>query len=282
MCYYNGIRVTHGEYLRLKDLEKLFAPIHMPLVQGPMYAPDVRYPVLRATAEKSDFEIVPMDWGFLPEESKWPFLKDREQVDRWRKGYKDAAGWHKGYTTLNATCENLLINEKGNTSLYASAARARRILIPSTGFFEWRHLPELGKKGQPLKSTLKIPHFIYLPEHVAVGKPFYMAGIYNTWVDDSTGESVDTFAILTTVANHLMQQIHNSKNRMPTILEEDLAYEWLFGNLSDARILEIAATQFPARRMWAHTVEKKFIEAVDPTIPYDYKDSRLILEKEVA
>ena len=48
-----------------------------------------------------------------------------------------------------------------------------------------------------------------------------------------------------------MEQIHNSKKRMPTILTEDLAWEWLFGNLDEERITEIARYQFPTEQMEA-------------------------------
>ncbi|MEO6844404.1 MAG: hypothetical protein ABI184_04465 [Ginsengibacter sp.] len=41
-----------------------------------------------------------------------------------------------------------------------------------------------------------------------------MAGIYNTWTDQETGETVDTFAIVTPRANSLMQQVYRSKKRM--------------------------------------------------------------------
>ena len=30
-----------------------------------------------------------------------------------------------------------------------------------------------------------------------------------------------------------MQQVHNTKKRMPTILNDDLAYEWIFGDLTE-------------------------------------------------
>jgi hypothetical protein len=69
-----------------------------------------------------------------------------------------------------------------------------------------------------------------------------------------------------------MAQVHNAKKRMPTILNEDLAYECIFGKLSKERILEIAATQYPAAKMWAHTVAKDFKNALDPTAPFDYGD----------
>jgi len=45
-----------------------------------------------------------------------------------------------------------------------------------------------------------------------------MAGIWQLWKDTETGEYVETFSIVTTSANKLMEQIHNSTKRMPTIL----------------------------------------------------------------
>ena len=283
MCYYNGIKVTHGEFLRLKHLEKAVAEIIIPVMEGPLYVPGATYPVLKPVAGKEDFELANMEWGFLPSENDWPFLKNRLEVDRWRRGYKDGGGeWHNGYTTLNATCENLFVNDRGKPSLFRSAAMERRVLIPSTGFFEWQHLPQIGKKGQQLKAMAKYPYYIYLPESREAGKPFYMAGISNPWTDPETGEHVDTFTITTAVANGLMKQVHNVKKRMPTILNEDLAYEWIFGKLSKERILEIAATQYPAGKMWAHTVAKDFKNALDPTLAFDYADLVPGLIKEAA
>lgn len=37
--------------------------------------------------------------------------------------------------------------------------------------------------------------------------------------------------------------------RMPAILNEHLAYEWMFDNLDETRILEIASTQIPVEEM---------------------------------
>jgi putative SOS response-associated peptidase YedK len=284
MCYFNGIKVTHGEFLRLKQLERVITKsFSIPVFEGPLYEPNATYPVLKPISGKEDFDIVEMEWGFLPGEKEWPFLKEREEVYKWRKGYKDEKGeWHNGYTTLNATCENLFINERGKPSLYRVAATERRILVPSTGFFEWRHLPQIGKKGQPLKSLAKYPYYIYLPEFKKNDKPFYMAGIWNPWTDSKTGEHVETFAIVTAAANSLMAQVHNAKKRMPCILNEDLAYEWMFGKLSNERILEIAATQHSASEMWAHTIAKDFKLAIDPTAPFDYGDAVPELIKEAA
>ncbi len=64
-------------------------------------------------------------------------------------------------------------------------------------------------------------------------------GIWTPWRDKNTGGYVESFAIVTTKAKKLMEQVHNSKKRMPTILNEDLAYEWMFGKLDEKRITEI-------------------------------------------
>ena len=70
-----------------------------------------------------------------------------------------------------------------------------------------------------------------------------MAGIWIPWTGKITGEYVESFSIVTTKANHLIEQVHNTKKRMPTILNEDLAYEWMFGKLDEKRIAEIATFQ---------------------------------------
>lgn len=281
MCYYNNIKVTHGELIQLKQLAKMMSPVNIPVLEGPLYS--AKHPVLKPIAGKEDFEIVNMEWGFIPNPKQWPFLKTREQVDKWRRGYADPVkGFIPGFTTLNAKCENIFINERGMESMYAEAAMERRMLMLSTGFFEWRHLPQIGKKGQPLKAMAKYPYFVYIPELLDSGKPFYMPGIWNPWTDLETGEYVETYASTTTKANFLMRQVHNAKLRMPTILNEDLAYEWMFGKLSKERILEIAATQYPSGKMWAYTIDKDFKNAVDTLAPFDYGDLVPALIQEAA
>jgi len=57
--------------------------------------------------------------------------------------------------------------------------------------------------------------------------PFAFAGLWNAWTDKSTGEQLKTFTILTTEANKLMSEIHNSKKRMPVIVLNET--KWLMG-----------------------------------------------------
>jgi putative SOS response-associated peptidase YedK len=91
-----------------------------------------------------------------------------------------------------------------------------------------------------------------------------MAGVWNTWTDYSTGETKNSFGIITTEANELMAKIHNVKKRMPTILDEDLGKAWVTENLNSNEIQEIAGTRINAHAMQAHTVAKNFMQSNDP------------------
>lgn len=107
-----------------------------------------------------------------------------------------------------------------------------RCLILSSGFFEWRHFKPEGEKKE-----LAYPYFISLKN-----KPyFFMAGIYLPWVDIESGETLDTFDIITTNANGIMEQIHNKKKRMPVILSEDQASDWLNSNLFESKLMKLAS-----------------------------------------
>jgi len=261
MCYYNGVKVTRTEYIRLKQLEKLVANydfLNKPLQIGFEYAP---HPVLKRIPNQQDFDIVQMEWGFIPS-----YIQSRDQATKMRFGYKDENGlFHPMILTLNAVSEELLLPRK----IFRDAALQRLCLVLSTGFFEWRHIFPLNKKtGKPLKTATKYPYYIKLKDR----EYFFMAGIWQPWTDKATGEHVETFAIITTKANTLMEQIHNSKKRMPTILDEDHAWEWLFGDLDEKRILAIAQSQFPSQLMEACTISKDFRDALEPAEPFQYED----------
>jgi putative SOS response-associated peptidase YedK len=261
MCYYNGQKVTRAESIRLKHLEKLVAKYDFfksDLLVGFDYSAKA---VCKPLEGVDDFDIVQMEWGFIP-----GYLKSRDDVFKMRNGYKDATDNFKPpILTLNAVCEALL--EPGK--IYRDAAFHRRCLILSTGFFEWRHVFSINKRtGQPNKTAIKYPYYITVKDK----EYFYMAGLWQPWTDKGSGEYVESCTIITTKANPLMEQIHNSKKRMPTILNEDLAYEWMFGKMDEKRILEIAATQFPASEMEACPIAKDFRDTLEPTKPFTYAD----------
>ena len=124
-----------------------------------------------------------MQWGLVP---SW--TGEREQAELIRKG------------TYNARAETL--HEKPS---FKQPLVSGRCLVIARGFFEWQ-----------LVNGAKIPWYISL----ASAKPFVFAGLYDSWRDPESGEVLRTFSIITTRANALMEQIHNTKKRMPVILYE--------------------------------------------------------------
>ena len=85
-------------------------------------------------------------------------------------------------------------------------------MLGVSGFFEWR---DVNKK--------KYPYFIKTNN----SELFSLGCIYETWVDKNTGELHNTFSIITTVANPLMEKIHNVKKRMPLIIAEEDERKWV-------------------------------------------------------
>jgi putative SOS response-associated peptidase YedK len=249
MCYYNSTKVTREEYQELIDLEKVVAFLNEDFViqKGFDYND---FPIVRPIAGTHETERVKMQWGFLP-----PTLKSEEEIKNFRFGYKDPSGRYvKGFITLNATSEELL------NRMYKDAAKKRRCLIPSNGFYEWMHVQVVGKSGKLLKTAEKFPYLVRMKDQ----EEFYIAGVWQPCFIGETKTTVNTFALVTTVANSLMKQIHNSKERMPTILPGDLAQAWLYNDLSDQDILDIANYQAASAEMIATPLDKDFLKKPNP------------------
>ena len=246
MCYYNGSRVSRAEYIRLMAIEKEIKNLQFlnrPVQNGFDYKD---WPVAVSTNNGTDIDIQLMHWEYIPDS-----IHDADELIAARKNF----------TWLNAKGENILVNEKGNDSMYRDGALQGRVLVLSTGFYEWQHVPKTGKRGQALKATEKIPHYITVdgPEEY-----FFMAGVSRVWHNLELDQRAATFAVVTTEANELMQKIHNTKGRMPVILPPDLALEWLQPNLSEERIQQLATYRFPAAKMKAWPVAKNFLQSSEP------------------
>lgn len=226
MCYYNSLKIPPKKKIKLKRKEKEIPPVDIQVQSGFNYA---SWPII---IEDNAGEWQPQlaHWEFIP----W-FIQHISELEDSRKKY----------TTLNATAEKLF-----ESKLYQAAAKARRCLVLSTGFYEWRHF-----KGADDKKPIAYPYFIHSANKE---EPlFYMAGIWQPWTDKLSGEMIHSFAIVTTQANGLMQKIHNTKKRMPTILPPELAEEWI-GPLRENRIKELATYQLPDVALSAHTIAKDF------------------------
>lgn len=146
--------------------------------------------LLPVICEDNPGEIKLVTWGLIP---FW--VKDEETANEIRM------------KTFNAKSETL--QEKPS---FRHALKKQRCLVLTNGFYEWQHR---GKE--------KIPHYITLKEQDS----FALAGLYDDWTNKETGEILRTFSVITSKANELMEQIHNTKKRMPVILEPNHEFEWL-------------------------------------------------------
>jgi putative SOS response-associated peptidase YedK len=198
--------------------------------------------------------VKPVNGGkeFMVEEAHWELIPSMVQS---RAGLPE---FRKKYNTLNAKGENLL-----SSPFYKNAALKRRCLVLSSGFYEWRKYTPRGSKKE-----ISYPYHIKMKDR----EYFYMAGIWQPWTDKETGETIDTFSIVTTAANKLMEQVHNSKKRMPNMLPEPMALEWIQEDLSEQRIAEIARYQIDDDMLECHTISKDFRIMDDPTEEYAYPD----------
>lgn len=265
MCYYNGQKVVKAEFIRLKHLEKAVAKygfLNRDVIVGFDFGMTA---VLKPSEGEQDLEIVPMEWGFIPDANRWPFIETREQLNKVRSGYKDPRGKFVKYDFLNAVSEELLLKDK----VYRQATLHRRCIILSSGFYDWRHIYPINKRtGEPRKTPEKYPYRVMVNGR----EYFWMAGIWNAWSDADTGEYVESVAMVTTKANEVMAQIHNSKERMPTILTDDLAFDWLFKPMNEEEISTVARWQIPYTQLSYYTLKKDFLSSVDPVQPHYYPE----------
>ncbi|WP_200979882.1 SOS response-associated peptidase [Echinicola sp. 20G] len=176
------------------------------------------HPKLIVLADNEPSKLQEFNWGLIP---FW--TKTSEQADDIAK------------KTLNAKSETIF-----KLPSFRSPIKKKRCLIPVAGFYEW-----MDHKGK------KYPHYIY-PKV----RPFFtLGGIWEEWTDKETGEIRKTASIITTAANPIMAKIHNSKKRMPLILQDDIALDWISPELKEEDIASLM-NPYDQKKMAFHTISK--------------------------
>jgi putative SOS response-associated peptidase YedK len=160
------------------------------------------YPRLPVISGKNNQIINMFTWGLIP---SW--VKDESYAEGIRS------------KTLNAKSET--ITEKPS---FRNALKTGRCMVISKGFFEWQQ-----------RDNKKIPYYIGLKDEQLFG----FAGLYDIWINPATGETNYTFTIITTSANPLLAEIHNTKQRMPVILPNDREQEWIDPKVPADKALEL-------------------------------------------
>lgn len=220
MCFHNSMSAKAvklaARYGRKSDVVEIYQDIlneqyHVNAFTFP------KYPIITTSDEIQVF-----NWGLIP---FW--TKDEANADEIRR------------MTLNARADTIF--EKPS---FREPIMKKRCIVPSTGYFEWRH-----------EGTKKIPYYIYLKDEPI----FSMAGIYDSWLDKETGEEHSTFSIITTDTNSLTDYIHNTKHRMPAILSKENEEKWLNPELSKPDIASFLHP-YEANEMNAYIIGNDFIK----------------------
>jgi putative SOS response-associated peptidase YedK len=111
--------------------------------------------------------------------------------------------------------------------------------MPADLFYEW----------QKIDAKTKQPFAIGLKE----GSPYAFAGLCERWRDPATREPLETFTIITTDPNQLLEPLHN---RMPVILEPKDYDRWLTAGEPTQPPVDLLRA-FPADQMVAWKVDRQ-------------------------
>ncbi len=159
-----------------------------------------------------------LKWGLIPSWVKEP----------------DFAGKIR-YNTFNARFETIF--EKKS---FKHLILENRGILPVDRFFEWKEVN--GKK---------YPYFIKLSSN----STFSLGGIWDIWRNPLNGEQIKTFSIITIKANKFLEKIHNTKKRMPLILNKEEESDWLNVDLSKKDIIDFVS-YLKEKNLFAYPVSK--------------------------
>ena len=182
-----------GRYVRRSDKQKIAEYFHATPVPAELPLPGADYnvapttfqPIVRQSRESGEREIVLARWGLVPF-----FTKELSDI--------------KGLSTINARSESIT-----KAPTWREPMKKRRCIVPATSFYEW------SKVSAPLKTPYSF--------ELTSGQPIAFAGLWDAWKDPE-GNWLQSFAIVTTFANELMERAHP---RMPVILHPRDFDRWL-------------------------------------------------------
>ncbi len=130
-----------------------------------------------------------------------------------------------------ASIGNRMINARGETvqtkPSFRKSFKRYRCLVPADSFYEWKLNPD-GKTKTPMRIRLKSE------------ETFALAGLWDHWKnkDETDGEEIRTFTIITTEANPTLAPIHE---RMPVILKPEDEDLWLDPETEPEKLLKMLA-----------------------------------------
>ena len=195
MCYNYAIKAAKQEIEERYNATFYYDEDDEPLFLD-IHANGFTHLKMPVITNKEPDKIQLFHWGLIPF-----FAKDTDSAKQLAK------------MCLNAMHET--IYEKPS---FRDSATHKRCLIPATSFTEWQWTDIKNPKCKKIKYEIGLSNQL-----------FSFAGLWSEWTNKDSGEIIETFTIVTTAANELMTDIHNTKKRMPFILRPDQEAAWLNG-----------------------------------------------------
>jgi len=161
----------------------------------------------------------------------------------------------------DAKIGNRMINARSETvaesKAYRRPFRARRCIVPATGFYEWVPVP--GERHRQ-------PVYIRRVDD----EPLAFAGLWERW-KRSEGEPVRSTTIITGPANDRIAEVHH---RMPIVLPPSAWEQWLDPDFDDAAALGELLVPAPSQLFTFHPVSRevnnprrKSAHLIEPVVP---------------
>jgi putative SOS response-associated peptidase YedK len=161
-----------------------------------------------------DSSFTSRNWNISPT-TAIPFINGEDKIGNSRSINTASWGlipsWAKD-ASRQSNAINARVESVADKPTFRAAFRARRCLIPVTGYYEWA--TELGSYKP------KQPFYISSSDNSTLA----IAGIYESWINPEINQPITTAAIITRAALGKLIPIHN---RMPVILPKSLWQTWL-------------------------------------------------------
>ena len=174
--------------------------------------PDSMQPVVRLSKDTGERELAFLKWRLVPFWSKTP---------------------KPTFESINARADKLL-----TSGSWREPFQRRRCLIPGEFFYEW----------EPIDKKTKQPYAVALTDD----RLFSFGGIWDRWKDHTTGQVIESFAMITCDPNAAMEAFHD---RTPLIVDPKDYDRWL-ADVEPAQLPMDLVRTYPAEGMKAWKIAK--------------------------
>ena len=161
------------------------------------------------------------NYNIAPTQPSWVLVADPAGAVAQSMRWGLLPSWAKDIK-IGASMINARLETAATKPAFRSAWKARRCLVPASGYYEWR-----------LEAGIKQPYWVH-----DLANPLLMfAGLWENWKAPS-GDWLQSFTIITRAADGPMLALHD---RTPLMLSAVVLGDWLHGDAEAATAIALSA-----------------------------------------